>query len=78
MPQGLVEDRHMLLADGRQIVGGHRADHDQGPSVIHMHPRFRLIALANRPGYAPGCAQWVGACEFWGGVGQARRWAGAP
>lgn len=51
--KALVEDRSMLLADGRRIV-----DADDkilatagATEFIPLHPDFRLIALANRPGF---------------------------
>ena len=61
--KALAEDRQMMLADGRVIVDvdAYGADFDAGkvgskPSsssgrVIPLHPDFRMIALANRPGY---------------------------
>lgn len=47
--KGLVEDGEMLLSDGRRIVlpGTHVEDE----TAIEMHPDFRLIVLANRPGF---------------------------
>ncbi|KAI8033057.1 hypothetical protein M5D96_014190 [Drosophila gunungcola] len=45
----LVESGQMVLADGRRIVpagcGG------SAPNAIETHPDFRLIVLANRPGF---------------------------
>jgi len=41
----------MLLADGRRIVRDLSKDEISDPYVIRMHPDFRLIVLANRPGY---------------------------
>jgi von Willebrand factor A domain-containing protein 8 len=43
--KGLVEDKELLLADGRRISG-----HSQGPDIIPIHPNFGLWVLANRPG----------------------------
>lgn len=43
----LVEDGQMILADGRRIVTGAT----EMPNVIVMHPDFRMIVLANRPGF---------------------------
>eukprot|EP00668_Euglena_longa_P001746 GGOE01002056.1.p1 GENE.GGOE01002056.1~~GGOE01002056.1.p1 ORF type:complete len:1414 (-),score=516.23 GGOE01002056.1:25-4002(-) len=48
--KGLIEDRQMALGDGRRIVGD-LALATQDPNAIAMHPRFRLFALSNRPGY---------------------------
>uniref|UniRef100_A0A671LQ04 ATPase dynein-related AAA domain-containing protein n=1 Tax=Sinocyclocheilus anshuiensis TaxID=1608454 RepID=A0A671LQ04_9TELE len=41
----LVESGEMILADGRRIVSARR------PNAIPMHPDFRMIVLANRPGF---------------------------
>ena len=57
--KSLIEDAEMVLADGKKIVphGSPLADLDvthplvANPDVIEMHPRFRMIVLANRPGY---------------------------
>jgi len=55
--KALVEDRSMLLSDGRRILD--QVDYDTsddehasgaGADII-LHPDFRLIALANRPGF---------------------------
>ncbi|KAL2081742.1 hypothetical protein ACEWY4_023595 [Coilia grayii] len=43
----LVEDGAMILADGRRIV----SEAAEKPNVIVMHPDFRMIVLANRPGF---------------------------
>jgi MoxR-like ATPase len=45
--KGLVEDGTMFLADGRRIVP-HEASK---PHQVAIHPGFRVIVLANRPGY---------------------------
>ena len=47
--KALAEDKEMLLADGRRITAKGRAP--VGGQVIPMHPNFRMIVLANRPGY---------------------------
>eukprot|EP01059_Diplonema_ambulator_P003961 TRINITY_DN1366_c0_g3_i1.p1 TRINITY_DN1366_c0_g3~~TRINITY_DN1366_c0_g3_i1.p1 ORF type:complete len:1824 (+),score=656.81 TRINITY_DN1366_c0_g3_i1:37-5472(+) len=50
--KGLIEDKELLLSDGRRIVektseyGWTEAD-----GAIPIHPNFRLIALANVPGF---------------------------
>eukprot|EP00755_Sulcionema_specki_P007718 Sspe_Gene.38973::Locus_18803_Transcript_1_2_Confidence_0.400_Length_3854::g.38973::m.38973 len=44
--KGLLEDQYMLLSDGRRISG-----RGGGEGVIPIHPNFKLIALANRPGF---------------------------
>jgi len=42
----------MILSDGRRIVPHFdiRAQ-KQLPGIIPMHPNFRMIILANRPGF---------------------------
>uniref|UniRef100_T1INA4 von Willebrand factor A domain-containing protein 8 n=1 Tax=Strigamia maritima TaxID=126957 RepID=T1INA4_STRMM len=45
----LIESGEMILADGRRIVIG-SADKNC-TNIIPMHPDFRLIVLANRPGF---------------------------
>ncbi|ELR24984.1 ATPase family protein [Acanthamoeba castellanii str. Neff] len=47
--KGLIEDRYMLLADGRRIMGEKATAMED--DVVLVHPKFRVIALANRPGY---------------------------
>ena len=53
--KGLVEDGEIRLADGRRMVrdagstsGGRGNDEE---NVIPIHPDFKIIVLANRPGY---------------------------
>ncbi|XP_005370937.1 von Willebrand factor A domain-containing protein 8 [Microtus ochrogaster] len=46
----LVENGEMILADGRRIVA-HAANVDGRENVIVIHPDFRMIVLANRPGF---------------------------
>ncbi|GMH53310.1 hypothetical protein TrRE_jg2991, partial [Triparma retinervis] len=48
--KSLVEDREMRLSDGRRIVDPLKAD-PKDPNDIPIHPSFRLIVLANRPGF---------------------------
>ncbi|XP_076602199.1 von Willebrand factor A domain-containing protein 8 isoform X1 [Chaetodon auriga] len=46
----LVESGEMILADGRRIVSdAHGAE--GRPNTIVMHPDFRMLVLANRPGF---------------------------
>uniref|UniRef100_A0A1A7X2M3 von Willebrand factor A domain-containing protein 8 n=3 Tax=Iconisemion striatum TaxID=60296 RepID=A0A1A7X2M3_9TELE len=46
----LVESGEMILADGRRIVSDpHEAE--GRPGTICMHPDFRMMVLANRPGF---------------------------
>ncbi|XP_022208693.1 von Willebrand factor A domain-containing protein 8 [Drosophila obscura] len=45
----LVESGEMVLADGRRIVPHGAAG--SVPNCIETHPEFRLIVLANRPGF---------------------------
>uniref|UniRef100_A0A287D016 von Willebrand factor A domain-containing protein 8 n=1 Tax=Ictidomys tridecemlineatus TaxID=43179 RepID=A0A287D016_ICTTR len=46
----LVENGEMILADGRRIVAN-SANVDGRENVIVIHPDFRMIVLANRPGF---------------------------
>ncbi|XP_054285808.1 von Willebrand factor A domain-containing protein 8 [Macrosteles quadrilineatus] len=48
----LVESGEMILSDGRRIVPADdpRAV-NQSPGIIPLHPDFRMIVLANRPGF---------------------------
>ncbi|XP_049790817.1 von Willebrand factor A domain-containing protein 8 [Schistocerca nitens] len=48
----LVESGEMILSDGRRIVPhGDPRVQSAGGSVIALHPDFRMIVLANRPGF---------------------------
>ncbi|XP_067943521.1 von Willebrand factor A domain-containing protein 8-like [Watersipora subatra] len=48
----LVESGQMHLSDGRKIVSDETdASIVASAGVIHMHPNFRMIVLANRPGF---------------------------
>jgi MoxR-like ATPase len=55
--KALAEDGEMLLADGRRIssmpAGAAAQGEAEGESeeVIPLHPDFRMVVLANRPGY---------------------------
>uniref|UniRef100_A0A3Q1FF48 von Willebrand factor A domain-containing protein 8 n=1 Tax=Acanthochromis polyacanthus TaxID=80966 RepID=A0A3Q1FF48_9TELE len=42
----LVESGEMILADGRRIISAKGR-----PNTIIMHPDFRMLVLANRPGF---------------------------
>ncbi|KAJ3592119.1 hypothetical protein NHX12_007248, partial [Muraenolepis orangiensis] len=46
----LVESGEMILADGRRIVSDPR-EAQMRPNVIPIHPDFRMLVLANRPGF---------------------------
>ncbi|XP_041857473.1 von Willebrand factor A domain-containing protein 8 [Melanotaenia boesemani] len=46
----LVESGEMILADGRRIISDPR-EAEGRPNTIMMHPDFRMIVLANRPGF---------------------------
>ncbi|XP_004759341.1 von Willebrand factor A domain-containing protein 8 isoform X1 [Mustela putorius furo] len=46
----LVENGEMILADGRRIVAN-SANANGRENVIVIHPDFRMIVLANRPGF---------------------------
>ncbi|KAG0177699.1 von Willebrand factor A domain-containing protein 8 [Apophysomyces sp. BC1021] len=48
--KSLVEDGQMVLGDGRRIVSK-EADIQGNGHYILVHPDFRMIVLANRPGY---------------------------
>ena len=47
--KALIEDKEMLLADGRRIVSPERALNTD--EYIPIHENFRMWVLANRPGY---------------------------
>ncbi len=52
--KGLLEDGHMALSDGRTIYTPRAGDprlQELGASDISIHPNFRVIVLANRPGF---------------------------
>ncbi|KAG7467129.1 hypothetical protein MATL_G00150010 [Megalops atlanticus] len=46
----LVESGEMILADGRRIVSD-PTEAEGRPNAIAMHPDFRMLVLANRPGF---------------------------
>ena len=46
--KSLVEDRYLSLADGRKITQSSQPESD---SIVPIHPNFRLIVLANKPGF---------------------------
>lgn len=47
--KGLCSDGEMTLSDGRRVV---RTEEDKlREDDILIHPQFRVVALANRPGY---------------------------
>ncbi|GAB1299118.1 von Willebrand factor A domain-containing protein 8 [Apodemus speciosus] len=46
----LVENGEMILSDGRRIVAD-AANVDGRENVIVIHPDFRMLVLANRPGF---------------------------
>jgi von Willebrand factor A domain-containing protein 8 len=48
--KALAEDKEMLLADGRRITANISSNMNL-QKTIPMHPNFRMIILANRPGY---------------------------
>lgn len=47
----LVESGEMILADGRRIVLPNDPSLTRKQDIIKMHPDFRMIVLANRPGF---------------------------
>ncbi|KAJ3249749.1 von Willebrand factor A domain-containing protein 8, partial [Borealophlyctis nickersoniae] len=48
--KSLAESGEMVLGDGRKIVPW-EAGKNEGGNVIPLHPDFRMVVLANRPGY---------------------------
>ena len=48
--KGLVEDGQMLLGDGRLLVSD-ASSVQSSNVVVPIHPSFRIIVLANRPGF---------------------------
>lgn len=48
--KNLVETGNMRLSDGRKIVSNANSPIED-ESVINLHPDFRMIVLANRPGF---------------------------
>ncbi|XP_070538007.1 von Willebrand factor A domain-containing protein 8-like [Ptychodera flava] len=46
----LVESGEMILADGRRIISGHPGQRSTENTIV-SHPDFRMIVLANRPGF---------------------------
>ncbi|XP_074632889.1 von Willebrand factor A domain-containing protein 8-like isoform X1 [Acropora palmata] len=48
--KSLVENGIMMLGDGRRIVSGDETT-PLSENVIRAHPDFRMIVLANRPGF---------------------------
>lgn len=46
----LVESGEMILADGRRIISDPRESTNR-PNTVFMHPDFRMVVLANRPGF---------------------------
>ena len=50
--QTLVESGEMILSDGRRLVPHTDPRAQSGiPNIIPVHPDFRMIILANRPGF---------------------------
>ncbi|KAL9652460.1 hypothetical protein ABK040_000032 [Willaertia magna] len=52
--KSLIEDKHMVLGDGRRIISQEEYDkrkllNSDLTNVIPIHPNFRIIALANPP-----------------------------
>lgn len=48
--KSLVEDGQMVLGDGRRIISK-ESDIQANQEYIMVHPDFRMLVLANRPGY---------------------------
>ena len=56
--QALADDGELSLPDGRRLLrcepgGGSDGDGSDGDGTIPLHPDFRMIVLANRPGCRP-------------------------
>ena len=50
--KSLIESGEMTLSDGRRIVSSnYNIDHSKSEKLIRMHKDFRMIILANRPGF---------------------------
>ncbi|CAF1089222.1 unnamed protein product, partial [Didymodactylos carnosus] len=52
--KSLIENGYMYLSDNRRIFPPkqeHQNEADIDPNIIHIHPNFRMIVLANRPGF---------------------------
>ncbi|CUG86776.1 GPI-anchored surface protein, putative [Bodo saltans] len=55
--KGLIEDQEMFLSDGRRIVHPSRVEmrrevaQQHSGEIVPLHPDFRIIVLANPPGY---------------------------
>ncbi|KAJ3272681.1 von Willebrand factor A domain-containing protein 8 [Terramyces sp. JEL0728] len=49
--KSLIEDGEMVLNDGRKIVSRDSANSTMDSNTIVIHKDFRVIALANRPGF---------------------------
>lgn len=47
----LVESGQMILSDGRRIVSKLPRNQSANEDYIEIHPEFRMIVLANRPGF---------------------------
>ncbi|XP_055526444.1 von Willebrand factor A domain-containing protein 8 [Wyeomyia smithii] len=47
----LVENGEMMLSDGRKICPPARGTPTENDKLIYTHPGFRMIVLANRPGF---------------------------
>ncbi|XP_034940681.1 von Willebrand factor A domain-containing protein 8 [Chelonus insularis] len=48
----LAESGQMTLSDGRRIISPSKHEnHDKDPNTIVIHQDFRMIVLANRPGF---------------------------
>lgn len=52
--KGLLEDGFLLLGDGRRVVASSAEGVGGDGEVVPIHPAFRMIALANRPGACVG------------------------
>jgi len=48
--KNLVESGDMILADGRRVVAS-CSSLGESPGLLRTHPDFRMIVLANRPGF---------------------------
>lgn len=53
--KSLIEDGQMMLSDGRQLLSKERINNNlklrASSDVIEIHPNFKMMVLANRPGF---------------------------
>jgi MoxR-like ATPase len=60
--KALLEDGEILLADGRRFVKEDSpmlSQNATSQNILSIHPKFLVIALANRPGSFGCCCRWL-------------------